>query len=81
MKDKLRSKKFWLSLAAAVVVLLQCLGVKIDAPVVNEAVCTVCGVLVLIGLITDDVKKENDETEESQDEDRHELYTNPREDR
>lgn len=60
MKEKLRSKKFWLSLAAAVVVILQCFGLKVDAPVVNEAVCAVCGVLVLVGLVVDDTKKDSD---------------------
>ena len=54
MRKKIRKKSFWISLAAAVTLLLQLLGVKVDAPLVNEIVGVVCGILMLLGIITPD---------------------------
>ena len=57
-KNKLTSKTFWLSLAAAVVVALQCFGVRVDAPYVNEAVSALCTVFIVLGIMRDDRKIE-----------------------
>ena len=51
MRQKLKSKKFWLSLAGVTVMLLQLFGIKVDGPYVNEIVDSICAVLILIGLI------------------------------
>jgi len=53
-KKKLMSKTFWISLAGAVVVMLQCFGLKIDAPYINEAISAVCSVCIILGLMRDD---------------------------
>lgn len=56
MKDKLKSKGFWISLTGAVVVLMQTLGVKFDVAYVNEVISAVCAVLIVVGVMVDDVK-------------------------
>ena len=48
---KLRSVKFWLSLAGAVVIALQLFGVKVSAPYINEVVSAVCSVFVVLGAV------------------------------
>jgi len=53
-KKKLTSKTFWISLAGAVVVMLQCFGLKIDAPYINEAISAVCSVCIILSLMRDD---------------------------
>lgn len=57
LKDKLRTKSFWLSIAAGVVLILQTLGIKVDAPYVNEIIETVCALLVLVGVFTAPLNK------------------------
>ena len=54
LKRKLTSKTFWLSLVGAIVVALQCFGVKVDAPYVNEAVSAVCSVFIVLGIVKND---------------------------
>lgn len=51
MRNKLRSKKFWFSLAGAVILLLNLLGFRVDAPYVNEVLNAICGVLIVVGLM------------------------------
>lgn len=53
LKEKCKNKGFWISLVAAVVMVLQVCGLKIDAPVVNEIVSAVMGVLVVLGIVSD----------------------------
>ena len=49
--------------------LLQLLGVKVDAPLVNEIVGVVCGILMLLGIITPDQTEEDDsEVDEAEEE-------------
>lgn len=50
-KEKLGNYGFWLSLAGAVVYLLQACGIKIEQPVVEGVVNGVCGVLIVLGII------------------------------
>lgn len=69
MKDKLRSKRFWLSLCGTVIMLLQLFGVKIDVPYVNEIINSICAVLVLIGLMDDGGGNDKDQSIETSDQD------------
>lgn len=57
MKNKLKSKGFWLSLSGAVIVLMQTLGVKFDVAYVNEVISAVCSLLIVVGIMVDDRKK------------------------
>lgn len=59
MQTKFRSKKFWFSLVGAVVMLLNVLGIKINAPFVNEVLNAVCAVLIVIGLLDEPKTEEN----------------------
>lgn len=52
--SKLKSKKFWISLAGTVIMIVQLMGVKIDAPYVTEVVNAICAVCVVIGLLDGD---------------------------
>lgn len=49
--EKLKNYGFWLSLAGAVVYLLQACGVKIEQPMVEGIVNGVCGILIVLGII------------------------------
>ena len=75
-KKKLTSKTFWISLAGAVVVMLQCFGLKIDAPYINEAISAVCSVCIILGLMRDDsptLPPSEDEENEEENEENEEL--------
>ena len=56
MKDKLKSYSFWMSVAGGVVLVLNNLGVAfgfaIESETVIQIVDSVCGVLILFGIIT-----------------------------
>lgn len=52
MKEKLRSKSFWLSLVGALLVLLQALGFTLDVPAINEIVSAGLALLVVLGIIS-----------------------------
>lgn len=54
MKDKLRSKSFWMSLIGALLVFLQTLGFTLDLPAVSEAVSAGLALLVVMGIISGD---------------------------
>ncbi len=57
MKNKIKTKSFWIGLAGAVIMLLQTLGLRINAPVVNEVISSLCAIAILFGVMTDDTKK------------------------
>lgn len=65
--NKLKSKKFWVSLCGIVIMLLQLLGLKIDVPYVSEVVNSVCAVCVVLGLLdggkTDETSESGDKPE------------------
>ena len=71
LKDLIKKKGFWASVAGAVVLILQLFGIKAPLPYVNEAVSGFCAVLVMLGLLsaTDkekidgELKKKEDEKE------------------
>ena len=68
MKEKLKTKSFWLSIVGAVIVLLQAFGLKVDVPVINEVITAICSVAIVAGVMIDDTKKkegqDNPETKE-----------------
>lgn len=63
--SKFKSKKFWISLVAAVILLLQLFGLKIDTPYVSEVVSSICAICILVGLMADDTKEKSDENTEN----------------
>lgn len=52
MKGKFKNYGLWVSMASALVMLLQAFGLKFDAPYVNEIITGVLGVLVACGIIS-----------------------------
>lgn len=66
MKNKFKTKKFWVSLGGMLIMLLQLFGIKVDAPYVNEVINALCGVCVFIGLLSGDEQKSQTETSEPQ---------------
>lgn len=52
MKDKFRNYGLWISLISAVLMILQSMGLKFDAPYVNEIITSILGVLVALGIIS-----------------------------
>lgn len=53
LKDKLKTKGFWIRIVSAVIVILQAFGLKLDAPAVNEILTAVVGLLVIFGIVSD----------------------------
>ncbi len=47
------TKKTVIAIASFVLLLLQAFGLKIDVPVVNEAISALAGVLVMLGIVSD----------------------------
>ena len=66
MKEKLKSKRFWITLVGAVIVLLQAIGLKVDVPAINEIVTAVCSVAIVLGVMIEDTKTKNSEQNESE---------------
>ena len=67
MKSKFKSYSFWMSLTASIILVLNTLGetfgFTINETAINAIVNSVCGVLVVLGVITmpknkDEVKRE-----------------------
>lgn len=63
MKEKLRSKGFWVSLVGALLIFIQALGVKVDVPAVNEIVSALLALLVMLGIISNPSPKNGKETD------------------
>ena len=61
---KVKTTGFWISLASAIVLVVQALanafGFKCDAKYVNEIVTSVCGVLVVVGVLIPTNNKKDD---------------------
>lgn len=66
MKEKLKSKRFWITLVGAVIVLLQAIGLKVDVPAVNEIVTAICSIGIVLGVIIEDTKPKNTQESESE---------------
>ena len=57
LKDKIKNYGFWMSLTAAVILMLQAIGKAFGFTIDNEAitsiVTSICGVLIVLGIISD----------------------------
>ncbi len=70
-KDRIKSYGFWTALSGAVVILVQsitkCFGVEVQEELISDIIMSVCGVLVVFGIVTMPNKKETEEnTEETE---------------
>lgn len=69
MKEKFKSYSFWMSVTAAVILVInnigKVLGFEVDGKVVTQIVDSICGVLILFGVITMAKTKKTDEDVES----------------
>lgn len=62
--QKFRTKKFWISVAGVIILMLQLFGVRVDAPYVNEVVNSVCAACILVGLMDGGSKEEEQDEED-----------------
>lgn len=51
MKEKIKSYEFWVSVVSAVMVVLQSISIKFNAPYIQEAVLGILGALALTGML------------------------------
>lgn len=51
---RVSNTKSIMAIAGAVILIIQTLGFKVDAPYINEVISTVCGLLTLLGVINKD---------------------------
>ena len=72
-KDRIKSYGFWTALSGAVVILAQsiakCFGVEIEEELISNIIMSICGVLVVFGVVTMQNKKvdtEEDKEENSE---------------
>ena len=65
MKTKIKSYTFWTSLSAAVILLVNSLGnmfgFKIEDEIISNIIMSICGVLVVLGVVNAPTKKSADE--------------------
>ena len=66
LKAKLKSYSFWVSLASAVMVFLNTLGLKVDIPYLSQVTTAFLSILVIAGILTK--PGESAQTEEEQEE-------------
>lgn len=64
LKAKLKSYSFWVSLASAVMVFLNTLGLKVDIPYLSQVTTAFLSILVIAGILTK--PGESAQTEEAQ---------------
>lgn len=61
-KDRIKSYSFWTALSGAVVILVQaiakCFGFQFEEEIVSDIIMSICGVLVVFGVVTMPNKKE-----------------------
>ncbi len=54
--NKVRTYTFWVGLSSAVVILVQSIGklfgLQIDAGIIDNVIMSICGVLVVLGIVT-----------------------------
>lgn len=56
LRKKLKNYGFWVSLISAVMMIIQAFGVNINIPVLKEALISICGLLVMLGIISNPEK-------------------------
>lgn len=70
---KFRSYSFWISLAGAVVLLVNCFGrafgFKIENKVVEDCIMGIAGALVMLGIVTMDTGESDKSDDDKKDED------------
>ena len=68
LPQKVRTYAFWLALSSAVVILAQSIGklfgFEIESSVVENVIMSVCGVLVVLGIVS---KESDDKTDDTHD--------------
>lgn len=61
--NKLKTTGFWISLTGAVILVLQVIGgafgFKINSELINNLVSSICGVLVIVGVLIPSKQKNN----------------------
>lgn len=72
MKERLKSYSFWVSIASAIMAVLQIIFAKLDIDVFNELTTAFLGVLVVAGII-DKPKGGNDTPNINIDEDKNQI--------
>ena len=69
MKNKLKSYSFWMSVCAAVILVVnnigEVFGFKIDSEITTKIVDSICGVLILFGIISISKKPSDEKPEET----------------
>ena len=66
--NKCSSYAFWVGLSSAIVVLVEAIGklfgFSVDSYAIDEFIMSICGVLVVLGIVTKDKPKDTDSTED-----------------
>lgn len=69
-KDRIKSYGFWTALSGAVVILAQsiakCFGVEIEEELISNIIMSICGVLVVFGVVTMPNKKVDSEKDKEE---------------
>ena len=68
LNERIKSRGFWISLSSAVVVFIQCLGIKVNQPKVDMCITAFCAILFVLGIISEEknikVKRNLSDTKE-----------------
>lgn len=59
IKEKLKSYEFWVSVASAVMVLLQTISIRVDIPYINEVTMAFLSLLTVAGILKKNPSKQN----------------------
>lgn len=59
IKEKLKSYEFWVSVASAVMVLLQTISIRVDIPYINEVTMAFLSLLTVVGILKKNPSKQN----------------------
>lgn len=73
MKNRFKTYAFWIALSSAVVVLVQSLGklfgFEIESSVIENVIMSVCGVLIVLGIVSNNESDDFDDIDSSDDKD------------
>lgn len=66
LKDRIKTYNFWISLSSAIFILIKLLGEQfgfsVNESVFNDFITTLCGILVILGIIVPPTAKDNSST-------------------
>ena len=69
-KDRIKSYGFWTALSASIVLLVQaigrCFGFQVEEHLVSDIIMSVCGVLVVLGIVVMPKKDNSSESTKNQ---------------